>query len=437
MKRLLIVILTLVAVLAFALVGCDSEQGGETETEAHVCALGEWITIKDATCTEDGKKERACECGEKETQSIAALGHTEVIDAAVAKTCIDSGLTEGKHCSVCEEVLVAQETVPASHEWKKEYGWDKGVHWQICSVCEQTGSQVAHTLSSDGYCAECDNPIAGSDGVLYFPSADGTYAEVADYVGTSERVVISEKYEGMPVSKIADSAFEGKSITSVYIPSSITSIGKSAFESCSSLTSVTFGEKSRLESIGIRAFFGCGRLANIDVPNSVTSISGEAFFWCSSLANVTFAENSQLTYIGYWAFSGCGRLTSITIPESVTVIGNDAFRDCYNLVEKVDGVSYVDDSVVDFDNTVASVTLREGTRKIYNSAFYEGSKLRNIAIPSSVTSIGEYAFEYCNSLTSINFGGTKAQWNAISKGSNWNYETGYYTVYCTDGTISK
>ena len=44
-------ILTLVAVLAFALVGCDSEQTHETETEAHVCTFGDWVVIKGATCT--------------------------------------------------------------------------------------------------------------------------------------------------------------------------------------------------------------------------------------------------------------------------------------------------------------------------------------------------------------------------------------------------
>ena len=52
-------------------------------------------------------------------------------------------------------------------------------------------------------------------------------------------------------------------------------------------------------------------------------------------------------------------------------------------------------------------------------------------------SIDEGAFRGCIGLTSINFGGTKAQWNAISKGSMWNSDTGNYTIYCTDGTISK
>ena len=54
-----------------------------------------------------------------------------------------------------------------------------------------------------------------------------------------------------------------------------------------------------------------------------------------------------------------------------------------------------------------------------------------------MTSIGNYAFEYCTGLTSITFTGTKAQWSAISKGSSWNSMTGAYTVHCTDGDIAK
>ena len=72
-------------------------KGGELP---HEHAFGEWTTTKEATCTEEGAKERVCECGEKETEVIAALGHTEEIIPGKDATCTETGLTEGKKCSV-------------------------------------------------------------------------------------------------------------------------------------------------------------------------------------------------------------------------------------------------------------------------------------------------------------------------------------------------
>ena len=95
----------------------DDATDGMTEpaTEAHVHSFGEWTTVKEATCAQKGEQERVCACGEKETQSIDMIAHIEAIDAAIAPTCTQTGLTEGKHCSVCNEVTLAQEEIPTSH----------------------------------------------------------------------------------------------------------------------------------------------------------------------------------------------------------------------------------------------------------------------------------------------------------------------------------
>ena len=87
--------------------------GEKVEGGEHQHSFGEWTVTKEASCTEKGEETRSCECGETETREIPALGHTEEVIPAVAATCTETGLTEGKKCSVCGEILVAQEVVPA------------------------------------------------------------------------------------------------------------------------------------------------------------------------------------------------------------------------------------------------------------------------------------------------------------------------------------
>ena len=88
-------------------------------------------------------------------------------------------------------------------------------------------------------------------------------------------------------------------------------------------------------------------------------------------------------------------------------------------------------AVWDRDACKTSVT------SIGDYAFRGCKGLTSVTIGGSVTSIGEYTFWDCTGLTSIMFNDTKAQWNAISKGYRWNYNTGDYTIHCTDGDIPK
>ena len=85
-----------------------------------------------------------------------------------------------------------------------------------------------------------------------------------------------------------------------------------------------------------------------------------------------------------------------------------------------------------------SVIPNDGSvTRIGDSAFAWCSGLTSITIPDSVTSIGMEAFAYCGNLTDITVNGTMEQWSSISKGDDWNYKTGNYTIHCTNGDISK
>ena len=145
MKKLLVVLLLGIACI-LALSSCNdtppADSGNGDNSGSHTHAFGEWVTLRNATCTVAGERERSCSCGEKQTQPINAP-HTEAVAPAVAATCIENGKTEGKYCSVCEAVLVAQEEIPATGH--KKVATSK----QILPTCDKEG------MSEDAYCSSC------------------------------------------------------------------------------------------------------------------------------------------------------------------------------------------------------------------------------------------------------------------------------------------
>ena len=118
----------------------------------------------------------------------------------------------------------------------------------------------------------------------------------------SGKLVIPAKIEGNPVTNIGEKAFIGCSLTSIIIPDSVTSIGRNAFQSCTSLTSITFGTSSKLTSIGLESFLFCNSLTSITIPESVTNISHAAFISCKNLTAVTFLGDAPK--VGKGVFAG-------------------------------------------------------------------------------------------------------------------------------------
>ena len=187
------------------------------------------------------------------------------------------------------------------------------------------------------------------------------------------------------------------SLESITIPSSVTTIGDCAFSHCSSLESITI--PSSVTTIGDYAFSHCSSLESITIPSSVTAIGGLAFSYCSSLESITIPNS--VTAIGGWAFSYCSSLESITIPNSVTAIGDYAFYWCSSLesITIPNSVTAIGDYAFCNCISLESITIPNSVTAIGNGAFYGCSSLESVLIPDNVTKIGYLAFYNCDNLT--------------------------------------
>ena len=168
-------------------------------------------------------------------------------------------------------------------------------------------------------------------------------------------------------------------------------------------------EGKSVTSIGKQSFYGNPRVTSVTIPDSVKTIDEEAFKMCTKLVTVKMTDS--VTSIGKNAFAECYALSDVTLSSAITEL-NSTFFNCRELT---------------------SITIPSGVRNIGDAAFIGCEGLESITLPASVTRLGVNVFADCKKLTSINFGGTKQQWNSITKENGWNAGVKNCTVHCSDG----
>ena len=289
-------------------------------------------------------------------------------------------------------------------------------------------------LVASGKCGDSASWKLDADGVLTITGA-GPMADYGAYgpwyiahLTDIKKVVVQEG-----VTTIGDHAFANLSyVTSVTIPSSITSIGAHAFEKCRLGGAVTLPEG--LTAIGDFAFSGSG-MASLTLPESLRTIGNSAFL-CCSLRELTIPDgvtsigtgafcNASLTSVklpasgvtlGDSLFQECEKLTEVTLPADLTVIGPSMFENCGSLknVTIPSGVTHIGNAAFAACEALPEIRLPDGMEALGSEAFVGCRAVTKVYIPRSLTSIGEAAFRICEGLTDVYYGGTAAEWAAIS-----------------------
>lgn len=280
-KSKILILLSLAAIAAgcaLVFAGCKPHSAQNSSSADSASDSFQWITDKEATCTEAGSKHKECTC--------------------------------------CDEILEQKIIYPKGHNFVGN----------VCSACGVTASEgLLYNFSRDGsgYSVVGIGSCTDKDVVIPSSHQNLPVTEIG-HAAFSQCGITSV---ALPDSVTSIGFYGCTNLTSISIPDGVTSIGIEAFRNCSSLTSISI--PNGVTSIGRGAFFSCSGLTSISIPDGVTTINRDTFGHCSNLTSISIPEN--VTSIGERAFAECISLTSIALPDGIISVEHSTFVYCSGL----------------------------------------------------------------------------------------------------------
>lgn len=252
-----------------------------------------------------------------------------------------------------------------------------------------THSGEEPTAPQDGDPNEGKEPVVGSEGFKVEEYDDScTITDIGTFSGTE--MIVPSHINGKPVRRIDEDALSNDTMTSLFIPWTVVSIGEDAFSTSKNLETVTFSEG--LKSVGEGSFGDCTSIKTVTLPASLESVYYSGFAGCTALEEVTLLGNASL---GKYAFSRDTALEKVTFADD-------------------SGRAYsVGSSAFEFDAALRSAVLSEGLTTIGSFAFAGCTSLGTVTLPKSLENIEASAFSQVGALKII-YAGSEEDWGRIN-----------------------
>ena len=434
----------------------------------HTWNAGEVTTAP--TCTKTGVKTFTCEtCGETRTEEVKATGHTVVDDDAVAPTCTKTGLTAGSHCSVCNEVLKAQEEIAAlGHTWNNgevttaPTCTEAGVKTFTCETCGEIRTEevkaTGHTVVDDyaveptctktgltagSHCSVCNEvlqaqkeiPALGHTWNAGEVTTAPTYTAVGVKTYTCEicgetrtesipklsRIDISKATSKVKVSGISAKIYNGKSQTQSALV--VTANGKKLKKDTD--YSVAYSNNKNIGTATITITGKNGYTGTVRKTFAIKPQVGKVYTTSLKykVTNARVDGKGTVSVVGSAYKSGDRKFTTLKITDTVT-IGGVKFK-----------ITKIEKNAFRGYKYLSTVTIGSNVTSVGDTAFYGCGKLTTVTVGKRVKTIGAKSFAGCKSLKRVKLLTTQlakigtSAFNGIKSNATFALPKKYYNSY--------